>query len=107
MDDEDKMRAIARQEFHRLFDDTAFVRHAQIEEIVEVTVKKTLQGFGVDTDNPTEVQENFINLRSWSDLKKAMAQSLVTTLMRSLTLGIIALIVLGFYVWITGHKPPP
>jgi hypothetical protein len=105
--DEDKMRAIARQEFNRMFEDNAAQRHAQIEEIVEITVKKTLQGFGVDTDNPTQVQENFINLRSWSDLKKAISQSIVTTLMRSVTLGIIALILLGGYVWLTGHKPPP
>lgn len=107
MDDEERMRAIARQEAKRFFDDALFVRHAEMEEIVESTVKKTLQGFGIDIDNPTEVQENFVNLRSWSDLKKAMSQAIVTLISRTVLAGIIALLILGFYTWLNGGKPPP
>lgn len=101
------MRAIARQEAFKLFDEAIFVKHHQIEDIVDRAVKKTMQGFGIDITKPTEVQENFINLRSWSDLKKAISQSILATLARSVTIGIVALLVMGFYVWITGHKPPP
>lgn len=105
--DEDRMRAIARQEAQRFFDDAIFVRHSQIEEIVSSAVEKTLRGLGVDTEDPIEVQENFQALRSWNNLKKTIAQSVVATLMRSVTLGIVALLVMGFYMWMTGHKPPP
>ena len=101
------MRAIARQEAERILDDALFVRAHQIEAIVDTAVKKTLQGFGVDISDPITVQENFVDLRSWSDLKKAISQSIVSTLMRSVTLGIIALLVMGFYMWMTGQKPPP
>ena len=105
--EEERMRAIARQEAIKLFDEAIFVKHGQIEEIVESAVKKTLQGFGVDIENPIEVQENFKDLRSWSDLKKAISESIVKTLMKSVTVGLIALFMVGFYVWLTGHRPPP
>lgn len=101
------MRAIARSEAAKILDDALFVRAHQIENIVDSAVKKTLQGFGIDISKPTEVQENFINLRSWSDFKRAISQGIVNTLTRSITLGLIGLIVLGFYYWITGHKFPP
>lgn len=105
--DEATMRAIARQEAEKLMGDAALVRRHQIEEIVDTAVKKTLQGFGIDIENPIEVQENFVDLRSWSDLKKAISQGIVATLSKSVTMGIVALLVMGFYMWLTGHKPPP
>jgi hypothetical protein len=107
MEDEERMRAIARQEAFKLFDEAIFVKHGQIEQIVDTAVKRTLQGFGVDIENPTEVQENFINLRSWSELKRTMSQALVTLLSRTIFCGIIALLVMGFYAWVNGGKPPP
>lgn len=107
MDDEERMRAIARQESLKLFDEAIFVKHHQIEDIVDSAVRKTLQNFGVDTDNPIEVQKNFVDLRSWSDLKKSISQSIVSTLAKSVTIGILALLLIGFYVWMTGQKPPP
>ena len=105
--DEERMRAIARHEAEKFFGAATFVKKSELEHIVDATVRKTLQGFGVDIDNPTDVQENFINLRSWSDLKRAMSQAIVTTMVRSVTMGILALLVIGFYVWLTGQKPPP
>ncbi len=103
--DEAKMRAIAREEFKRLIDDTPILRKGDVEGIVDNAVRKTLQGFGVDIDNPTDVQENFINLRSWSDLKKSISQTLVTTLARSVMLGVVALLIMGFWTWIRTHNP--
>lgn len=100
------MRAIAKQEARRLFDEAGFVRKSQIDEIVDRTVKRTLQGFGIDIENPTEAQENFANLRSWSELKKAIGQSIVTVISRSVIVGILALLVLGFISWLNGGKLP-
>lgn len=94
------MRAIARQEAHRIFT-------GHISDIVDEAVKKTLLGLGLDISDPTEVQENFSNLRSWSNMKKALSESLLAVLGKSVFMGVIACAVLGFYVWITGHKPPP
>lgn len=101
------MRAIARQEAERLFKHYSFVRHEDISDIVDEAVKKTLMGLGLDISDPIEVQESFLNLRSWSEMKKTISQSLLTALSKSVMIGIIALLVLGFYVWITGHRPPP
>lgn len=101
------MRAIARQEAERLFKHHSFVPHAQLEEIVDEAVKKTLLALGLDVRDPTEVQENFSNLRSWSAMKKAMSQGMVYALSKTVFMGLLALLVLGFYSWISGHRPPP
>lgn len=101
------MRAIARQEAERLFKNHSFVPHEQLAEIVDEAVKKTLLALGLDTSDPTEVQENFSNLRSWSNMKRSIAEGLIFALSKTVFLGIIALLVLGFYSWISGHKPPP
>lgn len=101
------MRAIAREEAHGVFKKQGFLRHDQIVEIVDDTVRKTLISLGLDVADPTEVQENFSNLRSWSDMKRTISKTLVEYLSKSVFIGLLALLGLGFYVWMTGHRPPP
>lgn len=101
------MRAIAQQEARRLFDEAVFVKHHQIEEIVDTTVKKTLQSFGIDIDDPTGMQENFVNLRSWSEMKRAIGASMVNVISKTVLVGMLALLVLGFISWMNGGKLPP
>lgn len=104
--EEHKVRSIAREEAKKFFENARFVRESEMEQIVDKTIKKTLQGLGVDIDNPIEVQRSFVDLRSWSDLKKAISQSIVSTLFKSITIGVVALLVIGFWAWINGVEPP-
>lgn len=46
----------------------------EIKTIVRETVKETLLGLGVDTDDPTEVQQDWAFLRKWRKNSEAVKQ---------------------------------
>jgi hypothetical protein len=43
------------------------VKVADMEQVIEATVKKTLMELGLDTDNPIELQRDFAHLRTWRE----------------------------------------
>ena len=68
---------------------------AEIEIIVERTVKKTLLTMGIDTSNPMETQRDFKSLRDWRRSSEAMQTYGFRTAISILVAGILGAIWLG------------
>lgn len=77
----------------------------EIEAVVTATVKEDLQGLGLDVEKPIETQENFVNLRQWSRMKRNIMQTAFNLIFKTVLLAIIILIVIGFHDWLSGDSP--
>ena len=72
-----------------------YLTHADAEDLICRTVKKTLTSMGVDVSDPMEMQRDFQALRDWRISLAAMRSKGMMTIIVMLTTGFVAALVVG------------
>ncbi len=75
-----------------------------VEDIAKAAVRETLVLFGVQVDNPVELQRDFARLREWRQNVDALKGKTLWAIFSIVLIGILGLVVLGFKVWM-GKTP--
>ena len=69
---------------------------SELENLVERTVLHTFERFGIDPDDPIEVQKDFSFIRDWRKSVKAVRSKALITAVSILVAGAVAALWLGF-----------
>ncbi len=75
---------------------TVTMTESEVELLVERTVLHTFERFGIDPDDPIEVQKDFSFVRDWRKSVKAVRSKALITAVGIVVVGIAAALWLGF-----------